>query len=181
MKTNPSFRVFKLSALAPLGIAIAAALLTQPVRATAINNIVITENSSTSLTATYNGSPVAVTFFSADHWTITFPSTVMFNVTGVNIDWVEPDNADLGNAVVFAPFSPVFVTSDASTNFLAESNGATVTVGSDSSNGGTVTATFFDNGDVAAAPDTGSTLGLLSLSVVALLGATRLRFLQLAA
>jgi len=105
----------------------------------------------------------------------------MFNVTGVNIDWVEPDNAGLGNAVVFAPFSPVFVTSDASTNFLAESNGATVTVGSDTSNGGTVTATFFDNGDVATAPDTGSTLGLLSLSVVALLGATRLRFLQLAA
>jgi hypothetical protein len=32
-----------------------------------------------------------------------------------------------------------------------------------------------------SAPDTGSTLGLLSLSVVALLGATRLRFLQLAA
>ena len=30
-------------------------------------------------------------------------------------------------------------------------------------------------------PDTGTTLGLLSLSVVALLGATRLRFLQLAA
>jgi hypothetical protein len=30
-------------------------------------------------------------------------------------------------------------------------------------------------------PDPGSTLGLLSLSVVALLGATRLRFLQLAA
>ena len=39
----------------------------------------------------------------------------------------------------------------------------------------------FDKGDVAAAPDTGTTLGLLSLSVVALLGATRLRFLQLAA
>ena len=32
-----------------------------------------------------------------------------------------------------------------------------------------------------AVPDAGSTLGLLSLSVVALLGATRLRFLQLAA
>ena len=32
-----------------------------------------------------------------------------------------------------------------------------------------------------AVPDSGSTLGLLSLSVVALLGATRLRFLQLAA
>ena len=33
----------------------------------------------------------------------------------------------------------------------------------------------------ATVPDTGSTLGLLSLSVVALLGVTRLRFLQLAA
>ena len=39
------------------------------------------------------------------------------------------------------------------------------------------------NGTVVTAgvPDTGTTLGLLSLSVVALLGATRLRFLQLAA
>ncbi len=39
------------------------------------------------------------------------------------------------------------------------------------------------NGTIVSAgvPDTGTTLGLLSLSVVALLGATRLRFLQLAA
>jgi hypothetical protein len=43
-------------------------------------------------------------------------------------------------------------------------------------NGGPLTVTFFDKGDVATAPDCGSTLGLLSLSVVALLGATRLRF-----
>src|SRR5947207_2132353 len=38
-----------------LAIAIAAALVTQPVRATAVNTLVITENSSTSLTALLNG------------------------------------------------------------------------------------------------------------------------------
>jgi len=43
-------------------------------------------------------------------------------------------------------------------------------------NGSLLSVTFFDKGDVATAPDTGSTLGLLSLSVVALLGVTRLRF-----
>jgi hypothetical protein len=43
-------------------IAIAAALVTQPVRASVIDNLVITENSSTSLTATLNGNPLSVTF-----------------------------------------------------------------------------------------------------------------------
>ena len=43
------------STLIPLAIAIVAALVTQPVHATAINTLVITENSSTSLTALLNG------------------------------------------------------------------------------------------------------------------------------
>src|SRR5438034_4961080 len=71
MKTNPSFRIFKFSTLVSLAIAIAAALVTQPVRATAIQTLVITENSSDSLTALLNGTTsLTVTFDFADQWTI---------------------------------------------------------------------------------------------------------------
>jgi hypothetical protein len=61
-------------------------------------------------------------------------------------------------------------------------SGDTITVNTPlfSSTAGTFQAVFNVNSG-STVPDTGSTLGLLSLSVVALLGATRLRFLQLAA
>src|SRR5947207_4043985 len=68
MKTNPSFRIFKFSTLVSLAIAIAAALVTHPVRATAIQTLVITEFSSTSLTATLNNNPLTVTNNGADLW-----------------------------------------------------------------------------------------------------------------
>ena len=186
MKTNPSFRIFKPSTLVSLAIAIAAALVTQPMRAVPIvNNIVITENSSTSLSATYNGltTGVTVAFDGTDVWTVTFPSTVTFSLLG-GVNWLEPENSSLGNEVTFfRAGNGLGVVSDTSLfGSTTTGNGSTIAnVGTDSSNGGSISVTFIDNGDVAAAPDTGSTLGLLSLSVVALLGATRLRFLQLAA
>ena len=180
-------KIFKPSTLVSLGIAIAAALVTQPVRATAIQTLVITEFSSTSLTATLNGTTsLSVTPGLADHWTI--------SLTGVNIgrlatvqNWIEPDAAGFINVVDFNPTFPnrLGVLSDFGPGVTGLADGATDTtsfflVAPD----GTMNplwVTFNDNGDVARTPDTGSTLGLLSLSVVALLGATRLRFLQLAA
>jgi hypothetical protein len=48
-----------LKMLPALMIAITAALVTQPMRAGAIDTLVITENSSTSLTAILNGNPLA--------------------------------------------------------------------------------------------------------------------------
>jgi VPDSG-CTERM motif len=160
------------SRLTLLAIAITAALVTQPVFGVAIvNNIVITENSnsSTGLTATYNGSTsgVTVTFVSADHWTITFPSTV--NLSPLGVDWVEPENTGLGNAVTAPALNFVNVLSDVTTTFSPVANGTTVmNVGTDFSNGGTINATFNDNGDVAAAPDTGTTASLLGLSLTGL-------------
>jgi len=187
MKTNPTLQIFKLYTLIPLGIAIVAALLSQPVGASVINNIVLTENSSTSLTATYNGSTsgVTVTFNGPDTWIVTFPATVTFSLFG-GVNWLEPGSSSLGNEVTFftAPFSnELSIISDSDLiGATTTGTGTTITnVGTDSSNQASISATFIDNGDVAAAPDTGSTLGLLVLSVVALLGATRLRFLQLAA
>ena len=180
MKTNRSSKIFKPSTLVSLGIAIAAALVTQPVRATAVNNIVLTENSSTSLTATYNGSTsgVVVTNTSADNWIVRFPFGTSFNsVTG---GWME--SANTGNRVAFdfmsddlTVFSDVLLTGGLN-------NGDTLTgVGTDI-NGVSIDATFTDNAATSeGVPDSASTLGLLSLSAAALLGATRLRFLQLAA
>jgi len=193
MKTNFSLRIFKLSALALLGITIVG-LAPQSVRAGIIvnNNIVITENSSTSLTVTYNGSTsgVTVSFLSSgklgDVWKVTFPSTVSFasvDNTGVIALWVEPEDSSQVNAGFFHPSSNVaFFFSDDSvdTNPTAVPNGTTVTnIGTDTSNGGSISATFNDNGDVARAPDAGSTVGLLFLALTALFSASRLRHFQL--
>src|SRR6266478_4370576 len=66
------------------------------------------------------------------------------------------------------------------TNPTAVPNGTTVTdIGADTSNGGSISATFNDNGDVARAPDAGSTVGLLFLALTALFSASRLRLFQL--
>ena len=179
-------KIFKPSTLVSLGIAIAAALVTQPVRATAIQTLVITEFSSTSLTATLNGTTsLPVTFNGADFWSIALVGVSgLPGVSSSTGDWLEPDAAGFLNTVLVDPTvfpNQLLVESDRGpgfTNGLADGTPDTTDF---FLNGSQLSVTFFDKGDVAAAPDTGSTLGLLSLSVVALLGVTRLRFLQLAA
>jgi hypothetical protein len=178
-------KIFKPSTLVSLGIAIAAALVTQPVRATAIPpSLVITETSSTTLTAmlTVNGTTTSLGVSdSVDSWTI-----ALANVGGTSgstetiRNWLEPDAAGFVNEVFFDPRSldQLSVNSDfAHATGLADD---TTDQTSFTLNGVALWVTFDDDGDVAAVPDTGSTLGLLSLSVVALLGATRLRSLKLA-
>ena len=176
MKTNPSFRIFKFSTLVSLAIAIAATLVTQPMRATAIQTLDITENSSTSLTAILNGTTsLTVTPNGADLW---FVALVGFSGQQ---GWLEPGDATSDNFVQGqSDFNRISIISDgiAALGELADGTADTTDF---TLNGNPISVTFFDKGDVATAPDTGSTLGLLSLSVVALLGATRLRFLQLAA
>lgn len=100
--SNPTLKL-----LPALMIAIAA-LVTQPVRATALNSIIITENSSTSLSATYRGSTTGVTvnFVGTDSWNVTFPSTVTFSLVG-GVNWLEPENSSLGNEVTF--FTPPLI------------------------------------------------------------------------
>ncbi len=193
MKTNPSFRIFKPSTLVSLGIAIAAALLIQPAVATVMDTIQMTENSPTSLSVTLNGLTTGITVqnTSADHWTITFPTNIVFHELQIlqtigGVGWIEPENSANGN-IVTSPSgnNQLFVVSDALGHPLNFPDGAQVSLGTDNSNPlspVTVAGVFTDMAATAeTAPDTGSTFGLLSLSVVALLGATRLRFLQLAA
>ena len=186
MKTNSSFKIFKFSTLVPLGIAIAAILVTQPTRAGVINSIDFTESSSTTLMATYNGSTSGVTVDFLGHtrlgdvWKVTFPSAVSFNGIdrGVTAFWAEPEDSSEVNAGFFHPSSNVaFIFSEyaVGTNPTVP-NGTTVTdLGRDTSNGGSIAVTFFDNGDVAAVPETGSTLGLVFLSLIPLFGLNRLR------
>jgi hypothetical protein len=179
--------------LLALAIAITAAVVTQPASAIT-HQLVITENSSTSLSATIDGNSLEVEghieSLGPNKWLIE-DDFVMFNVPIQSFSWVELENSSLGNAVSFGEdefgfpvINAAFIVSDVSTNFTPKANGATV------NNVGLyevsiflsepLSATFIDNSDVAAAPDAGSTFGLLFLSLIALLGASRLRSLRLA-
>ena len=165
MKTNLRS---KLRTLVFLGIAIIAAASTQPLFAVPLD-LQITENSSTSLSATLDGSAVPVQNTAADHWTLTFADTFVFAV--FDVPWVEPDGSpSLGNFVSGTGTNQLFVLSD-------------FPVGDDTPDGTTQTQsvfisgirtdiniTFHDHGDGATVPDTGSTLGLLFLAMIAVAG-----------
>jgi hypothetical protein len=184
MKTNPSFRIFKLSKLISLGIGIGLVLAAQPIRASVVNNIVITENSSTSLTVTYNGSTsgISISPFTPEGWVITFPSSVQLSPPG-NHAWVEPEKPTdplLCNSFVEsnAP-NKGFFASEFQSSLTHFADGTVLPdFGTDTSNGGSISVQVFDKGDAAKVPDSGSTFGLLFLSLIGLLGATRLRSAQ---
>ena len=145
-------------------IAIAAALVAQPLRAGIISssNIVLTEDSSTSLSATLNGSATGITVLntSPDHWTVTFPTTISFNnpLNLLPAGWAEPESTG-SNPLFNVLSSPslnnqLFVVSDIFQEFLHVTTGNGLPIGQigiDSS--GTapvdVSVTFFDDGDRA--------------------------------
>jgi hypothetical protein len=169
-------------------IAIAAALVT-PCANGIVNDLVIIENSPTSLTVIYNGSTsgIFINNFSPDGWGLNFPFSLSFPILESEAAWFEPENsgtlpeinifsgathlAEVTSDIPFipSPFGPTPVP-----------DGTTVeNLGTDTSNGGTINVTFFDNAATAEAPDTGSTFGLLFLSLTGLLGVSRLRSLRL--
>jgi VPDSG-CTERM motif len=160
------------SRLALLVIAITAAFVTQPVFGIPMDHqLVFTENSSTSLTVTFDGSTsgITVTELGPDRWTIALP----FGIAGLHqAQWVEPENS---NAVNFVQdtglsgngFFHVFSgTTKASLPLTV--NGMSVPFGTDASDGIAIAATFNDTGDVEAVPDTGTTGSLLGLSLTGL-------------
>jgi hypothetical protein len=176
-----------LKILPAIMVAIIAAWLTQPVYGGAVHQVVFTENSSTSLSVTFDGSTTGITVTSEgppDAWSVTLPSEVAPNSAGGG--WFEPENANLINLVI--PFTGVngfsfSVLSDLTdfpTGLSLTSNGGTINeFFVDTDDETFVSVTFQDNGDAATTvPETGSTFGLLFLSSIALLGATRLRSLQ---
>ena len=154
-----------LKLLPALIVAITATLVTQPMRAGVIDSLIITELSSTSLTATLNGNPLTVTLNFADNWTIALPG-----VSGTSVQWEEPepDAAGLGNIVQsFLSPNELNVISDFGPAILALPDG-TPDATTFTLNGDPLSVTFFDKGDVSTAPDTGTTFSLLGVSLMGL-------------
>ena len=165
-----------LKILPALIIAITAALVTQPMRAGTIDTLVITENSSTSLTALLNGTTsLNVTFNSADNWTI--------DLAGVGVKegqqfWQEPETAerifnfvttDLGGPGGQQPnLNVLFVTSEQGCPSCAGVADGTADTTNFALNGNPLFVTFFDKGDVATVPDTGTTFSLFGVSLMGL-------------
>jgi hypothetical protein len=163
------------SRLALLAITIAAALVTQPMRASAIDNLVFTENSSTSLTATLNGNALSVTHVGTDGWFITLAGVSgPIQLPGkAPLDghqfWTEPGAAGFPVNAVTTQMSlnRISVTSDLNVPFSGLPDGTQDTMNF-SLNGNPLFVTFFDKGDVATAPDTGTTGSLLGISLMGL-------------
>lgn len=185
MTTNPRFKIFKPTTLATLTIAIVAASVTPSVMAQVPDHqLVLTENSSTSLTVTYDGSSAGITVAntSADNWTVIFPSNLFFIGEGA---WSEPENnGALVNFPNFNDNGPTSVQSEVafSGGNLFPDETTFVAFGIDTAAAGFFDVTFDDDASAAEAsvPDTGSTFLLLFLALVALVSATRFRQLRLA-
>ncbi len=99
----------------------------------------------------------------ADNW-----SVALAGVFGAGQIWMEPDAAGFVNFVQFSSLSPnqLNVLSD-----FEHSGGLADGMPDTSSfklNGGALSVTFFDKGDVATVPDTGTTLSLFGLSLTGL-------------
>ena len=174
--------------LAPLAVAITAALATQSVSAQIppTHSIFLEENSPTSLTATYDGSTsgISVTNISQDAWSVTFSSNAIIS-QGSFDGWAEPGNSNTNN-FVFTPSQGLLslsVVSDVSGSASnADDSASPLVFGIDMRDSGKIFVTFDDDaaqreGEV---PDTGSTFVLLFLSLTALFGAIRFRSLRLA-
>jgi len=155
--------------------AIAAACVTNTVFGGVITNhqLVITENSSTSLSVTYDGTALTVTQVPFDSWTI----DAVPNITLVNprpndrFEWLEPGSTaemnvftQLGAGGQFAASSDDLVQGSSPPN-----DGFTfVGAGTDTSDNRAIDVTFHDNGDTARVPDTGTTGSFLGLSLMGL-------------
>ena len=171
----------KTCALTLLAAAIALLVL-QSASAAPIHSLVLTENSSTSLTATYDGSAVGVTviYISGDHWGVTVGFPVSFSA---NPQWTEPEDPSAFNVItLFAIPNQFIVNSDFFSNGTVPlANRATFSnFGTDTRDGAPISITFNDRGDVASVADAGSTSLLLLVSLAVLLGAARLRLPRLA-
>ena len=164
-----------LKILAALMVAITAAWATQPVFGGAVHQFVLTEDSPTSLTVTYDGSPLTVNPVSSDSWNFLLPVGFVDTLVGLNQAWTEPENSNLVNLVNFGTdmTHAASITSDLSIDRLAGSgvspvaDGTSVVVGT--VGGVAVFATFNDNAAASeGVPDTGTTCSLLALSLIGL-------------
>jgi hypothetical protein len=183
MKTIFSLKARPVSFLV---IALTALVAAPSVFAVTISHTIqVTENSSSDLSVTYDGSAAGITVMNTgtDSWTIDFPSQISFFST--TLLWDEPELNGLVN--IFADSivdHQAFALSDRSNpGGTAFPDDAPQAVGTDTSDNGSIFVKFHDLGDASAGsgvPDTGFTVGLLFLSLVALFGISRLRSIRLA-
>ena len=157
-----------LKLLPALMIAITAALVTQPLRAGAIDTLLITENSSTSLTALLNGTTfLTVTPNGADNW---FINLLGISARSGSPQWLEPDAAGFINDVIVDASTPnqLIVRSDLGPGFTQGLANNTADTTHFTLSGNLLFVTFNDLGDVATVPDTGTTFSLFGLSLMGL-------------
>jgi hypothetical protein len=159
-----------LKILPVLMAALTTAWLSQTAYGVSISDrIVLTENSSTSLSATFNGSTtgIFVSNTGPNSWEVNF-FTLKVLASGT-VTWTDPDNPTLSNFVGDAGFSVLDVFSENSTFSPVNANGSNVSFGTNTADGHALFVTFNDNGDVkATAPDTGTTFSLFGLSLTGL-------------
>jgi hypothetical protein len=159
-----------------------AALLAHPAFAQAVHHIRITENSSTSLSVTFDGSTTGITVLSLgpDQWSVTLPATLFVSEPPPS-GWIEPENALNANELSISPGigNTMSVFSDVALGaaFVPVPDNTFVLVGTDASFN-PIFAAVHDLGDAAAVPDPGSTFALLFLSLIALLSISRFRPLK---
>ena len=170
--SNPALKIF------PALIVAITALVAQPLFGAAVapHQLVITEYSSTSLTATYDGTSLSVDSAGADdNWVFNLPF-VPSTLTTTFVQWAEPENATLDpnglwNFALFGFLDSipqrVSVGSDAPFSDFATTvaNNTGVNIGTDPGDGVPIIATFNDLGDV---PDTGTNASLFGLSLAGL-------------
>jgi len=132
-----------------------------------VHSFDITENSSTSLTVTYDGSPLTVTRIGSDAWGFFLPDGFLASSFGTDYQWIEPGSPGFVNVVTFGTdFTRAgTIRSDFPLSTApAVADGTLFLVGTDGED--FVSATFHDRGDAATVPDTGTTFSLLSVSLV---------------
>jgi len=162
-----------------LALSIAAVVLTQPLFAGVIpaHDIRITENSSTSLSATFDLAPVTVQNTASDRWTLTFSNTFTFGSFVLDL-WAEPEDntMTMANSVEGTGTNQLFIRSDILSGHTTVPDGTQFVENLSISGSQTsVGIRFFDNGDGARVPDSGSTSGLLFLTLITLVAVSRRR------
>ena len=163
-----------------------AALLVQPVFAVT-HQIVFTENSSSSLSVTYDGGTTGISVFpsptTSDLWSVFFPNNVLLSniqANGSQVQWVEPENFSLTNLAGSNGSNRVDINSD----FTGDNSFAGTTLqdgqafanaGTDTSDGGSISIQFFDQAATSEAVPEPFASWLIVLGLLLLFGRTALR------
>jgi hypothetical protein len=155
--------------------AIAAACVTNTVFGGVIidHQLVFTENSSSSLSVTFDGSATGITVMNTtpDNWAVNTSSLSFAEGTSFLAEWGEPETAGSKNVIaLFTGDTNNFSVSSETEGASTVTNGFTyVGLLTFISDGVPVDVTFNDNGDTTrGVPDTGTTASLFGLSLMGL-------------